>query len=89
MPPAISVKDISLFLLKELSSGEVLNKAVEFGGEIIETMSVDSRPQRQRHWPAQCLASNFSICEPGGDLVGLGADRSQTDHRPAFNFPVS
>jgi len=43
MPPAVSVKDISLFLLKELSSEEVLNKAVEFGGEIIETMSVDGR----------------------------------------------
>jgi 3-isopropylmalate/(R)-2-methylmalate dehydratase large subunit len=40
---AISAKDISLFLLKELSSEDVLNRALEFGGEIIEKMSVDGR----------------------------------------------
>lgn len=40
---AISAKDISLFLLKKLSSDEVLNKALEMGGEIIGQMSVDGR----------------------------------------------
>lgn len=36
-----------------------------------------------RHRLAQCPASNLSICEWDGDLVSLGADRLQTDHRPA------
>jgi 3-isopropylmalate/(R)-2-methylmalate dehydratase large subunit len=40
---AISAKDISLFLLKNLNSEEVLNKALEPGGEIIDQMSVDGR----------------------------------------------
>ena len=41
--PAISAKDISLFLLKKFNSDEVLGKALELGGEIIERMSVDGR----------------------------------------------
>ena len=40
---AISAKDISLFLLKELVSEDVLNRALEFEGEVIEEMSVDGR----------------------------------------------
>jgi 3-isopropylmalate/(R)-2-methylmalate dehydratase large subunit len=41
--PAISAKDISLFLLKKLSHDEVLGKSVELGGDITERMSVDGR----------------------------------------------
>ena len=40
---AISAKDISLFLLKKLNSDDILNKALEMGGEIIDGMSVDGR----------------------------------------------
>lgn len=41
--PAISAKDISLFLLKEFNSNQVLNKAIEFEGEIINKMSISDR----------------------------------------------
>jgi 3-isopropylmalate dehydratase large subunit len=43
MPAAVSAKDLSLFLLKKFSGYEVLNKAMELGGEVIEGMSVDGR----------------------------------------------
>lgn len=41
--PVISSKDISLFLLKELNSKEVLNRAIEFTGDIIKKMNVSDR----------------------------------------------
>jgi len=43
MPAAVSAKDLSLFLLKKFSGYEVLNKAMELCGEVIERMSVDGR----------------------------------------------
>lgn len=42
-PSAVSAKDVSLFLLGALAGDEALNKALEFGGEVIEAMSVDGR----------------------------------------------
>jgi 3-isopropylmalate/(R)-2-methylmalate dehydratase large subunit len=43
MPAAVSAKDLSLFLLKKFSGYEVLNKAMELGGEVIKKMSADGR----------------------------------------------
>lgn len=40
---SISAKDISLFLLKEFNSNQVLNKAIEFGGRVINEMDVYDR----------------------------------------------
>lgn len=41
--PSISAKDISLFLLREFNSNQVLNKAIEFEGEIIDRMTISDR----------------------------------------------
>jgi len=67
--PAISAKDISLFLLKELNSEDVLNRALEFEGEIIERMSVDGR---------MCLCD--MAAEMGAENCIIPPDRTTVDY---------
>ena len=73
---AISAKDVSLFLLKELSSEDVLNRALEFGGEIIEKMSVDGR-MCLCDMAAEMGAEN-SVVSPDNITLGYLKERVKT-----------
>jgi 3-isopropylmalate dehydratase large subunit len=97
-PVAVSAKDLSLFLLKKFSGYEVLNKAMELGGEVIERMSVDGR-MCLCDMAAEMGAKNCIIPPDGitldylrvrlkGPLSSLSSDKDAV-YEETFEFDVS